>query len=277
MQRQSQSAARAGSSKFQLPRTLGRPSFTEVSRAALLAASPDLGNVSVEFIRKNLLATAPQMLAGTSALSPAHLPSALPKSSLPPYISVPLFPLQDGVHPVYPTHALAISNASPSGPADMHLVFPIHALVLAAHCSKLPQLPPPAPRGSTSVHLPVLPLTLPSAPAFSILHTFMYSHRLDGVLTALFPIPPQFLRALTHKTVRAALQSGADLHHLSAHLCAASTSNVQVLMTHTAHVKELWQDMVALGVDDTALWDTVELAYEIVLGALNLAVMAKER
>ncbi|KAF7328976.1 hypothetical protein MVEN_02527600 [Mycena venus] len=274
MHRQSTSK-RSAPSNFQLPRTLVRPSFTEVSRAALLAASPDLGNVSVEFIRKNLLSTAPQMLAGTSALSPSHLPSALPKSSLPPYITVPIFPPRGCEHPSYPTHALAISNACPSGPDDVHLIFPVHALVLAAHCSKLPALPPPAPRGSTSVHLPCLPLALPSAPAFAILHAFMYSKRLDAVLTALFPIPPPFLRALTHKTVRATLQSGADLHHLSAHLCAASTANVQILMTHTAHVKELWQDMVALGIDDPALWDTVELAYEIVLGALNLAVMTK--
>ncbi|KAJ7904993.1 hypothetical protein B0H13DRAFT_2233835 [Mycena leptocephala] len=258
MHRQSTSK-RAGPSNFQLPRTLVRPSFTEVARDALLAASPDLGNVSVEFIRKNLLATAPQMLAGTSALSPSHLPSALPKSSLPPYITVPIFPLRDCIHPSYPTHALAISTHAHPDPMTPTSSFRFTL----------------CPARVRSVHLPVLPLALPSAPAFAILHAFMYSKRLDAVLTALFPIPPHFLRALTHKTVRAALQSGADLHHLSAHLCAASTSNVQVLMTHTAHVKELWQDMVALGIDDTALWDTVELAYEIVLGALNLAVMAR--
>ncbi|KAJ7034673.1 hypothetical protein C8F04DRAFT_1001548 [Mycena alexandri] len=279
MQRQSASK-RAGPSHLQLPRTLVRPPFTEVSRAALLAASPELGNVSIEFIRKNLLATAPQMLAGISALSPSHLPGALPKSSLPPYITVPLSSPRDRAHPSYPTHALAISNPSPSGPGDTHLIFPVHALVLAAHCSKLPSLPPAAPRtpGSTLVHLPVLPLPLPSAPAFAILHAFLYSHNLAAVLTALFPIPPSFLRALTHKTVRAALhpESGsADRHALAAHLCQASTANVQVLMTHTAHVKELWQDMVALGINDPALWDTVSLAYEIVLGALNLAVMSK--
>ncbi|KAJ7673471.1 hypothetical protein B0H17DRAFT_1335071 [Mycena rosella] len=223
MHRQS-SSARSGSSKFQLPRTLERPSFAEVPRAALLAAAPELAGASVDYIRKHLLATAPQMLAGTSALSPSHLPSALPKCGLPPYITVPVFPRQDCV---YPTHVLALSNASPSGSADTHLLFPIHALVLAAHCSKLPHLPPPAPRASVSVHLPVLPLALPSAPAFSILHAFMYTHRLDAVLTALFPIPPRFLHALTHKTVRAALQSGADLHHLSAHLCAASAADMQ--------------------------------------------------
>ncbi|KAJ7280335.1 hypothetical protein C8J57DRAFT_1433960 [Mycena rebaudengoi] len=270
MQRQSSRS----SSNLQLPRTLVRPSFKEVSRAALIAASPDIGHLSVESVRKHLLSAAPQMLAGTSALSPSYLPTALPKSNIPPYLAVPLRPLQASVQPSYPTHALAISNASPSA-SDIHLIFPIHALVLAAHCSKLPQLPPPAPRAAGSVHLPVLPLSLPSAPAFSILHAFMYTHRLDTVLAALFPIPPPFLRALTPKTVRAALHSRADLHNLSMHLCAASSADVQVLLTHTAHVTELWQDMVALGITDAALWDTVELAYEVVLGALNLAALTK--
>ncbi|KAJ7334780.1 hypothetical protein DFH08DRAFT_879371 [Mycena albidolilacea] len=254
---------------LQLPRTLVRPALNGVSRDALLAASPDLGNASVEFIRKNLLANAPQMLAGISALSPSHLPRALRRLNVPPYLTVPLQPPRSSIQPSYPTHVLAIST----GPDDVHLTFPVHALILTAYCSKLPPLPPRAPRASTSVHLPVLLLALPSAPAFAILHAFMYSKRLDAVLTALFPIPPPFLRALTYKSVCATLQCGPDLHNLSAHLCAVSGGEVSVLMTHTAHVKELWQDMVALGIDDPALWDTVELAYEIVLGALNLALM----
>ncbi|KAK7018614.1 hypothetical protein R3P38DRAFT_2983519 [Favolaschia claudopus] len=278
MQHQIPSKRRDASSKFQLPRTLVRPSFTEVPREALLAAAPNLGNVSLEFIRKNLLATAPQMLAGTAALSgfsPSHLPSSLSKSTLPPYISVPIYPLRSLANPSYPTHVLAISDTSFSGSEELHLIFPVHALILAAHCSKLPPLPPAAPHSSGNVHLPVLPLALPSAPAFSLIHSFLYTKSLSSVLTALFPVPPQFITALSQKTVRAALQSGADLHHLSAHLCNSCKGSVQILMTHTAHVKELWQDMVALGIDDAALWDTVELAYEIVLGALNLAVMAK--
>ncbi|KAF7344464.1 hypothetical protein MSAN_01928000 [Mycena sanguinolenta] len=250
--------SRTASSHFKLPRTLVRPTFPEVTRAALHAASPNVGNASVEFIRETLLETSHQMISGTSALSPSHLPSALPKSSLPSFITVPLRPPRDSVHPYYPTHALAISNSSPSESSDTLLIFPIHALVLAAHCSKLPVLPPPAQRTSASVHLPVLSLTVPSAPAFAILLAFMYSHRLDAVLDALFPVPP-FLLAQTHTQ--------------NAHLCAASKANVQVLMIHTAHVKDVWQDMVALGIDDVALWDTVELAYQIVLGALNLALM----
>ncbi|KAJ7074702.1 hypothetical protein C8F01DRAFT_33582 [Mycena amicta] len=269
--------ARSRPSSVQLPRTLERPASSKVTRAALLAASPDLGLLSIEDIRKNLFQNAAHMLAGTSGLSTNHLPTALPKSRLPPYFGVPLVPTHDSVQPIYPTHILAIANTSPSHPADTHLIFPIHAPILAAHCPKLPALPPPAPRphGAPTLHLPVLPLALPSAPAFAILLPFLYTRRPAGVLGSLLPLPPTFLQALTtHKAVRATLSAPGDCHALAAHVCSVSGGSVQALMTHTAHVKELWQDMVALGVDDDALWDTVHLAYEIVLGALNLAVMA---
>ncbi|KAJ6565517.1 hypothetical protein DFH09DRAFT_1314814 [Mycena vulgaris] len=40
---------------------------------------------------------------------------------------------------------------------------------------------------------------------------------------------------------------------LAPHLCAAGSSNLSTLMEHAGHVKELWQDMVALGVYDPEL------------------------
>lgn len=39
---------------LQLPRTLSRPAFTEVSRTAIASLEPDLANVPVEFVRKHL-------------------------------------------------------------------------------------------------------------------------------------------------------------------------------------------------------------------------------
>jgi hypothetical protein len=43
-----------------------------------------------------------------------------------------------------------------------------------------------------------------------------------------------------------------------------------MLTSHAAHVKELWQDMATLGLYNCELWDTIDLAWEIVLEALNL-------
>lgn len=119
--------------------------------------------------------------------------------------------------------------------------------------------------------MPVLPLSLPSPAAFSILHQFMYHHRLDTVLKALIPLPSQFLHNLSHQTVQSTMASPNMLHQLSSYLCSSAASNIGALTTHAAHVKELWQDMVALGLHDPELWDAVDLAWEVVLGALNLA------
>lgn len=67
------------------------------------------------------------------------------------------------------------------------------------------------------------------------------------------------------------MASGSMLHQLSSYLCSSASTNLGTLTTHAAHVKELWQDMVALGLHDPELWDAVDLAWEVILGALNLA------
>jgi hypothetical protein len=103
----------------------------------------------------------------------------------------------------------------------------------------------------------------------------MYTHRLDSVLKSLFPLPSGFLQSVNHATVQSTLSSGPMLHQLSSYLCSSASSNLQTLTTHAAHVKEVWQDMAALGLHDPELWDTIDLAWEIILGALNLAAAGK--
>ncbi|KAJ7824756.1 hypothetical protein B0H14DRAFT_3110858 [Mycena olivaceomarginata] len=270
---------------LQLPRTLARPPFTDISRDALAAAAPELTAVPAEFIRHGLRAKGPHMQAGIAALAPSHLPTSLPRDRLPPALRIPLCAPPPGAPapPSYPTHALAIglpvSKSSPSAADAPQAVFPVHAVVLAAHCAKLPRLPPASPPSSrsSSITLPVLPLALPSPQAFAILHAYMYTHRIDAALGALLPLPPAFLASLAaaqdpSAALAAALAQPSTRHALSAHLLAAAGTSLSALMAHAGHVKELWQDMVALGVYDPALWAAVDLAWEVVLGAMNLGV-----
>ncbi|KAF8134174.1 hypothetical protein K438DRAFT_1539197, partial [Mycena galopus ATCC 62051] len=264
----------------QLPRILSRPTFTDISRDAIAAAAPELASVPVEFIRRGLGAKMPEMQAGIAALVPSHLPSSIPRSRLRQALTVPLCgPLHSTPGPLsYPTHALAIAPSSSSGEHDApHAIFPVHAVVLAVHCAKIPCLPPSsrAPSISAAVTLPVFRLALPSPQAFSILHAFMYTRRLDTALGTLLPMPPAFLESLSASTlqtsesvVAAALANPAVCHTLAAHLYSLSGSN---LIVHAVHVKELWQDMVALGMYDVALWSALDLAWEVVLGAMILA------
>lgn len=155
-------------------------------------------------------------------------------------------------------------------------MIPIHSLVLASQCARLPELRTPNIPVSHTLTLPVIPMAVPSPAAFTVLRSFMYDHRLDNVLKALFPLPAEFLTNLSHSTVRAAMTSGQALHQLSLYLCDNSGHNLQTLTMHTSHVKDLWQDMVALGLFDVELWDTLDLAWEIVIGAMNLAVVMRQ-
>ncbi|KAF7300193.1 Clampless protein 1 [Mycena kentingensis (nom. inval.)] len=150
----------------------------------------------------------------------------------------------------------------------------------------LPQSPlhPPHTRPS-----PVLPLVLPSPPAFAILHTWLYTNRLDTVLSTLFPhggVPAPFIERLASTYAHASSPSSPSqalvllsstfenrsaLHALATNLCSTSAGSLSALMMHAGHVKELWQDMVALGICDPGLWAAVDLAWEVVLAAMNLA------
>ena len=200
--------------------------------------------------------------------SSSHLPTSIPKSHVPQSMSIPV--CTSSSQSTYPTHILAIGASKPSG--NEHLfTFPVHSLVIAAQCSRVPQLPPSSGSSSGVLHLPILPLALPSPAAFKVLHGYLYNHSLEGVLKSLFPLPAAFVQGLSHHTVQMTLASGPSLHQLSSYLCLSAGASLQAVTTHAAHVKELWQDMVALGFYDPELWDTLDLAWEIILGALNLA------
>lgn len=206
------------------------------------------------------------MLGGISALPSSHLPNSMPKSHVPSALSIPVRAPSSS----YPTHVLAVASSKAS--ANEHaLMFPIHNIVLASQCSSLPRLPPSSPAAHGTLTVPILPLALPSPAAFKIIHSYLYTHSLESVIKSLFPLPSGFVHGLSHHTVQSTLASGTSLHQLSSYLCSSSGSSLQALTTHAAHVKELWQDLVALGLHDPELWDTIDLAWEIVLGALNLA------
>jgi hypothetical protein len=268
--------APSSASTVKLPEHLARPEFVEVSPAAIAAAAPELVSVPLDYVRRRLWSEAPQMMAGLSSLAPSHIPRSLPRSHMPPSLSIPLRAPSSRVTPIYPTHVLAVSSSS--SPDSQAIMFPIHSLVLAAQCARFPELHTPKAVVSHTLHLPVIPLTVPSAAAFTFLHAFMYDHRLDGVLRNLFPegLPPNFLANLSHSTVQATLGAPQALHQLSLYLCEVSSRDLQTLTTHASHVKALWHDMVSLGLFDIELWDTIDLAWNVLIGAMNLAVVMRK-
>ncbi|KAF9484051.1 hypothetical protein BDN70DRAFT_798518 [Pholiota conissans] len=258
------------SPNIQLPRKLARPPLSEISRDAIMAVAPELVNVPAEYIRRGLRPKAHAMLAGISSLSSSHLPTTMPKSHVPSAMSIPTRMSSSSAQPTYPTHVLAIASSKSS--ANEHVfLFPVHNIVIASQCSSISRLPPSYPPAPGTLHMPVIQMTLPSPAAFKLLHGYLYNHSLESVMKSLFPLPSGFVHGLSHHTVQSTLSSGSSLHQLSSYLCSSSGGSLQALTSHAAHVKELWQDMVTLGIHDPELWDAVDLAWEVILGALSLA------
>lgn len=198
-----------------------------------------------------------RMMAGIRALAPAHIPRSMNVHSLPDMFHVP--PLG----PSSPTHVLAIVSSKTS--SDQAFLFPVHDVVLVTHCHAI-RLPP------RNTSLPVVRIALPSYHAFSILHTFMYGHRLDHVLGSLLPLPVDILQSLaSHHTVIETKHSSSRVDKIASHLCSYENADLSGLMKHVAHLKDMWQCMVITGMYMLDLWDTLDLAWDVVLYALTQA------
>ncbi|KAI9458528.1 hypothetical protein HD554DRAFT_2029598 [Boletus coccyginus] len=271
------SAQQSYPTNVQLPRTLQRPPYADIPTQNIIAVAPELAGVAIEYVRRGLRVQASQMLGGISALSPSHLPSSMPRSQLQQTRSLTI-PLRATSHtPSLPTHVLALSRSSSQDSSV--LLVPSHAVVLASQCASLPRLPPSTvsghPNATVSVTLPVLPISVPSPAAFAPLHTFLYTHSVAQLLSTLVPaVPSTFLSTLTSpQAVRGTLTSGPALHRLSAHLLS-SAPGMAALTNVAQNIAAVWRNAVALGVHDPDLWDCLDLAWEIVLGAMNLSAGA---
>lgn len=238
-----------------LPRTLVRPQVSEVDRKLIESDYPELSHIPTEYIRKVLTATGPAMLAAVANVHPQH-----PIGTLPGELEIVV---NDTVAAHCPTHMLAVySNNSISQKRKVTL-FPTHELVLAAHCNHLPSFPISHPAATNStVQVPVVHLCLPSAETFSILQKYLYTKRIDSLLTMLLPAPPS---TLSEANVPLPDMIKRLTHHL------AATNSASSLAHHAKIINGVWKNACALGVYDDKLWNSIEGAWEVVAGAIAMA------
>ncbi|KAA1474632.1 hypothetical protein DENSPDRAFT_841252 [Dentipellis sp. KUC8613] len=209
-----------------------------------------------------------RMLASLSSL---NVPPSIPRSRLPSAMDVHVAHSSSP-----PSHVLAIftSPNSKHPASDTALLLPTHHIVLAANCSLLPRLPisRPQARANGTAALPVIPLTVPTAEAFAPLHAFLVSHRLDRFVCALLPVPPAMLSsARPGGSSPANPLSHVSKPQLATYLATASKGDrMSALMGLTRTVSAVWRNACALGVFDRDMWAALDLAWEVILGAMNM-------
>ncbi|KAJ7172108.1 hypothetical protein C8R46DRAFT_1258044 [Mycena filopes] len=254
-----------------LPRTLDRPAFVPDTppRQMLDALAPELVELPLPFIHHQLAVHADQMAEDISSFP---IPGTIPAGRLPHALAVKLPSASPGdVEHIYPTHILAVSTPSKTATPEAPSLVAVHGIVFAANCIA-PKLRPVGENNNPpgALYLPICPIALPSVPALLTLRTYMYNHRVDVLLSALFPLLPA---PLTDAEVRSALASDRTKLRLATHLVCADPRPAQIL-GYAVRVQEVWRTVCCLGMYRAELWDALDLAWELVIIALNLAADA---
>ncbi|KAJ7701838.1 hypothetical protein B0H17DRAFT_1327464 [Mycena rosella] len=249
---------------YKLPRELLRPAFQEISPKTLSTFEPELGGEDlpdIEYIRDVMEELGPGLLR--AAVSVVADP---PKDALPKEIAITVNDHSD--YPP-PTHMLAIhtrasTDASGNARRQVTLV-PAHSVILALYCARLPKFPAPPSTPAyisedrTQLIVPVQPFCIPSPATYSFLSTFLYTKRTDILLKSLFPCPPP-----------PKLEDDRTLIPAFAGRLAVTYTS-QALLLHINSVYGLWQNACLLGIFVEELWDTIDLAWEVLLTAMAIS------
>ncbi|KDR77260.1 hypothetical protein GALMADRAFT_225370 [Galerina marginata CBS 339.88] len=242
-----------------LPKELGRPDFKEINREIIDAVDPTLAETDLDYLRENLEVLGPELIQSLSNVKVNAVKDKLPKE---------LTIVVNDMTTILPTHLLAVfgkqsNNASSSKPRKVTL-FPVHSLVLATTCANLPKPPSALPvpvheTGHQEAELPVWSLCLPSPVTYPQLSTYLYTKQINHLMRSMLPCmpPPAFL------------ENPSQLVAFATHLSATFT--IQALVKHIFAVHGLWQNVCALGIFDSILWEAMDLMWQTLLTALAIA------
>ncbi|KAJ6481814.1 hypothetical protein C8R45DRAFT_312691 [Mycena sanguinolenta] len=248
---------------YRLPKELLRPAFQEVSKETLFTLAPELreDTPDLEYIRDVMEELGPGLLRVVVSVV-----ADPPKDAVPKEIAITV---NDQADYPPPTHMLAIHapapKDAPASSARKVTLVPVHAVVLALHCARLPSLTasPSSPEYTSDdrnqLIVPVQPLCLPSPSAYPLLSTFLYTKRVDHLLKSLLPTPPP-PKLDDDRTLLPAFAGRL-----------ATTYTAQALLLHVTTVHGLWQNACVLGVFVDELFDTIDLAWEVLLTAMAIS------
>ncbi|KAJ7700364.1 hypothetical protein B0H17DRAFT_1128783 [Mycena rosella] len=258
-----------------LPVFLARPAdfnlVDDVARPTLGMLAPELANLPGHVIRQKIFQHSANMLTG---LDGVQLPYTMANNTIPQtlHIQRPQNPATGT--PWLPTHAIALTPpltvlTPPDAPVT---IVAMPGAVLAAHCAKLVMPMPVAPLKPEYISLPVMRLTVPSMTAFVILRSYMYSRRVDRLLTGLLHFPPAFLLELRHGNpsdrIKAERADPQEHMRLMQHLMLSTPSGIPAYWVRMRHLYGVWETMTSLVMSDPLLWEAFDLAWTLMRDSL---------
>ena len=167
---------------------------------------------------------------------------------------------------------------------------PIHAVILAANCGRLPDRwpesrprPPPSQiifesgEIANGYRIPLVPFCLPYPKAFEPLVRYMYDHNKDSLLNALVRMKMQLVvNTFNHPPIyaqNAALREGFTrkrrLYQVVSDCIGFHAAQLSKIHEQMQYVVGFWMNAVALAVSDNDLWEMVQIVWEALVLAIK--------
>ena len=165
---------------------------------------------------------------------------------------------------IYPTHMLAVTNMQqPTNRRKVNL-YPVHSLVLAAQCAKMPSFPP-TPTISTDqqthqvIKLPVLFITIPHPESFTALLVYLYCKDPVKLAKDLMPLPPPMTL----------FEDSSQVVQYATNLAMTFTDGA--LLRFASLIHGLWRNVCAFSIDNDTLWTAIDTLWEVFISALTMS------
>lgn len=152
-------------------------------------------------------------------------------------------------------------------------MFPFHDIVLVTHCAHLPPLPQrpdPTPQvqanSSTTISLPIVAVRLPNPDLFKSIFIYLYSKNSSNLLNMLIPLP---ISAMPSRDSASA--TPIEDFNLKVSQALAHTFTPAKLVEQLRVIHGLWSNVVMLGIEDPGLWHAMQYAWDVLIGAGEIA------
>lgn len=180
-----------------------------------------------------------------------------------------------------PTHFLAVYSSAPPTAGDPTtrlsqnlkyrravLIYPVHAIVFAAHCSRLPSIPESIPELASiacreMLTLPVIPLRVPRINQFPVVMQYLYSYdwrQLVVNLIPLHPIPDLRETDLLADDPQSPFMHIRTMRHATQLFHAVPLERFPIIKDR---IWGVYQNIVALGISDRRMWQVVCFCYDV--------------
>lgn len=184
-------------------------------------------------------------------------------------------------HKFLPVHGLTMAlNAAALGNLSRKIKLPQHIIdrYRAAHEEYCTRHQHGTDSENLSLDLPVIELQIPSVEAFSTLVPFFYTQDASALLRSLLPpLPIEYTQTTQQQSSTSSQQDELTLQWTKEQRgtprelsFALSKCETETLINQAAKMHGIWQTAVALGATRDELWNVLQFAWAILVGALAI-------